>query len=88
MVTDGGWCTKKGDNRVPWRGAWIVERLRHAHFSYIIILYSCPSDPNTQDPVKNTGASYFSCTSELPLHSPIKGKLLQQKQHSRLNVLI
>jgi hypothetical protein len=47
-VTDGGWCTEKGDNRLPWRGVWIVERLRHAHFSYFIILYSCPTDPNTE----------------------------------------
>jgi len=88
MVTDGRWCTKKRGKRVPWRGEWIVERLGHASFSYFIIVYSCPSDPNTQDPMKDTGASYFSCTSELPLHSPIKGKLLQQKQHSRLNALI
>lgn len=87
-VTDGRWCTKKRGNRVPWRGEWIVERLGYTNFSYFIILYSCPSDPNTQDPMKNTGASYFSCTSELPLHSPIKGKPLQQKQHSRLNALI
>lgn len=88
MVKYGGWCTKKGDNRVPWRGEWTVERLSHANFSYFIILCSCASDPNIEDPMKNTGASYFFCTSELPLQSPIKGKLLQQKQHSRLNVLI